>query len=78
MNGQVEPIEYNEYGRNSMSRKTQKTLWVLATIFGSIIIFIASFYITLVAKNSDRFTRDDVVIEAVDDTETDSDYNSAN
>ena len=60
-----------------MSRKTQKTLWILATIFGTIIIFIASFYLTLVLKNTDRFSGEDVVIEAVEDTENNSNYNSA-
>ncbi len=77
MNRQVEPIEYEENVRSSMSRKTQKTLWILATIFGTIIIFIASFYLTLVLKNTDRFSGEDVVIEAVEDTENNSNYNSA-
>ena len=77
MNRQVEPIEYEDYGKSSMSKKTQKTLWILATIFGSIIIFCASFYLTLVFKNSDRFIREDVVIEAGETTGTNSNYNSA-
>ena len=77
MNRQVEPIEYEENVRSSMSRKTQTTLWILATIFGTIIIFIASFYLTLVLKNTDRFSGEDVVIEAVEDTENNSNYNSA-
>ena len=43
MNRQVEPIEYEDYGKSSMSKKTQKTLWILATIFGSIIKIMADF-----------------------------------